>query len=80
MSNGRCRMHGGKSLRGVASLPFKHGRYSKQLSDRLAGRFSHHNWTPFAHSPVRVLHRLGRDTLHAEGQRFKSSIAHFLPK
>lgn len=26
---GRCRMHGGKSLRGLASPRYKHGRYSK---------------------------------------------------
>jgi hypothetical protein len=26
---GRCRMHGGKSLAGVASPRYKHGRYSK---------------------------------------------------
>ena len=29
---GRCRLHGGKSLRGLASPRYKHGRYSK---DRL---------------------------------------------
>ena len=26
---GRCRMHGGKSLRGLASPRYKHGKYSK---------------------------------------------------
>jgi glucans biosynthesis protein len=26
---GRCRLHGGKSLRGLASPRYKHGRYSK---------------------------------------------------
>lgn len=30
MSNGRCRMHGGKSLRGEASPRYKHGRYCKK--------------------------------------------------
>jgi hypothetical protein len=32
MSNGRCRLHGGKSLAGIASPRFKHGRRSKYLS------------------------------------------------
>jgi hypothetical protein len=36
MANGRCRMHGGKSLAGVASGTFKTGRYSKVLPTRLA--------------------------------------------
>ena len=31
MENGRCRMHGGKSLAGAAAGQFKHGRYSKYL-------------------------------------------------
>ncbi len=26
---GRCRLHGGKSLRGLASPRYKHGKYSK---------------------------------------------------
>jgi hypothetical protein len=39
MANGRCRMHGGKSLHGIASPRFKHGRYSKYLFARLAGRY-----------------------------------------
>lgn len=29
MKNGRCRMHGGLSLKGIASKRFKHGKYSK---------------------------------------------------
>jgi|tagenome__1003787_1003787.scaffolds.fasta_scaffold17828931_1 hypothetical protein len=29
MANGRCQLHGGKSLAGEASPRFKHGRYSK---------------------------------------------------
>jgi hypothetical protein len=36
---GRCRMHGGASLRGVASPTFKHGRFSKYLPVRLATRY-----------------------------------------
>jgi hypothetical protein len=32
MPNGRCRLHGGKSLGGVDSPTFKHGRYSKVLA------------------------------------------------
>jgi hypothetical protein len=31
MTNGRCRMHGGSSLSGVASPTFKTGRYSKAM-------------------------------------------------
>jgi hypothetical protein len=36
----KCRMHGGTSLAGIASPLFKHGRYSKHLPERLAGRYS----------------------------------------
>ena len=32
---GRCRMHGGKSLRGLASPRYKHGKYSKDTLARL---------------------------------------------
>jgi hypothetical protein len=32
MPNGRCRMHGGKSLSGIASPTFKTGRYSQDLA------------------------------------------------
>lgn len=39
MKNGRCRMHGGKSLSGIASGSFKHGRYSKVLPNRLKETF-----------------------------------------
>lgn len=39
MLNGRCAMHGGKTPRGVDSPHTKHGRYSKDLPTRLAGRF-----------------------------------------
>src|SRR6187551_3811513 len=31
MPNGRCMMHGGKSLAGIASPTFKNGKYSKYL-------------------------------------------------
>lgn len=34
-----CRMHGGKSLRGIDAPNFKTGRYSKCLPDRLAERY-----------------------------------------
>lgn len=37
--SGRCRLHGGKSLRGLASPTFKTGRYSKFLPARLQERF-----------------------------------------
>jgi len=39
MENGRCRLHGGKTPRGLDSPQTKHGRYSKDLPTRLAGRF-----------------------------------------
>lgn len=34
-----CYMHGGKSLRGIASRTLKSGRYSKDLPTRLAARY-----------------------------------------
>jgi hypothetical protein len=40
MPNGRCRMHGGASLAGLASPSFKHGRYSTYLPARLAARYT----------------------------------------
>lgn len=39
MTNGRCRIHGGKSLIGQASGTFQTGRYSKLLPARLAARY-----------------------------------------
>lgn len=39
MPNGRCRMHGGKSLVGPASPSYRHGRYTSFLPDRLKGRY-----------------------------------------
>lgn len=36
MANGRCRLHGGKSLAGVAAPAFRHGRYSRVLPTGLA--------------------------------------------
>lgn len=35
MENGRCRMHGGKSLRGIASPTLKTGKYSRYLPEHL---------------------------------------------
>ncbi len=35
----KCNMHGGATLSGIASPTFKHGRYSKHLPLRLAGRY-----------------------------------------
>lgn len=35
MPNGRCRMHGGASLRGEASPAYKHGRHSRYMPERL---------------------------------------------
>jgi hypothetical protein len=39
MPNGYCYMHGGPSPTGIALPQFKHGRYSKYLPSRLAGRY-----------------------------------------
>lgn len=39
MPNGRCRIHGGTSLAGIASPAFKTGRHSKYLPTRLVGRY-----------------------------------------
>lgn len=39
MPNGRCRMHGGKSLAGIASPTLTTGRYSKYLPTRLLERY-----------------------------------------
>jgi hypothetical protein len=39
MPNGKCWLHGGKSPRGLAHPRTTHGRYSKDLPTRLAGRF-----------------------------------------
>jgi hypothetical protein len=36
MRNGRCRMHGGRSLRGVAHPSFRDGRFSKSIPARLS--------------------------------------------
>lgn len=35
-----CYIHGGKSLRGIASPSFKHGRYSKAMPSRLLEKFN----------------------------------------
>jgi len=35
----RCALHGGKSLKGIASPLFKHGRYSKYMPQRLMDRY-----------------------------------------
>ena len=35
MENGRCKLHGGATPRGIASANFKDGRYSKHLPGRL---------------------------------------------
>lgn len=39
MRNGRCRMHGGKSLAGIASPTFKDGRYSKVIPTHLTAQY-----------------------------------------
>lgn len=40
MPNGRCRIHGGKSLAGTVSPTYKTGRYSKYLPTRLAALYA----------------------------------------
>jgi hypothetical protein len=43
MPNGRCRMHGGKSLRGMESPNLKHGRYSRYApAGKLGERYTRH--------------------------------------
>lgn len=39
MANGKCAVHGGKSLRGADQPMFSHGRYSKYLPTRLLGQY-----------------------------------------
>ena len=39
MPNGKCRMHGGASLKGVDAPSYKHGRYSKHLPEHLKNKF-----------------------------------------
>lgn len=39
MPNGRCRMHSGGALAGMASPTFKTGRYSKLLPERMLARY-----------------------------------------
>jgi len=33
MRNGRCRMHGGRSLRGEASPNYRHGGYTREVAE-----------------------------------------------
>jgi len=40
MANGRCKLHGGKSLKGAAAPSFKHGRYSKYIPKNLEARYA----------------------------------------
>lgn len=40
MPNGRCRIHGGKSLNGLAHPSTTHGRYSKHLPTRYLARYN----------------------------------------
>lgn len=41
MANGRCRMHGGKTVTaGPTSVTWKHGRYSKYLPGRMLERYT----------------------------------------
>ncbi len=38
--SGRCRLHGGKSPRGIGSSSLRHGQYSRCLLARLAGQIA----------------------------------------
>jgi len=38
-TNGRCRLHGGAALRGVAQPQFKHGKYSKYLPEGMKAQY-----------------------------------------
>lgn len=40
MENGRCRVHGGASLKGPASPTYKHGRYSEVLPKKLLAGYA----------------------------------------
>ncbi len=42
MENGRCRLHGGKSLKGIASPTLKTGRHSKYLPVSLMDNYHEH--------------------------------------
>jgi hypothetical protein len=44
----RCRMHGGRSLRGIASPTFKHGRYSRDMVAFLLWRLGYSTHDPDA--------------------------------
>jgi hypothetical protein len=37
--NGKCNLHGGKSLSGIASPSLKHGKYSASIPTRLQGKY-----------------------------------------
>jgi len=39
MPNGRCKLHGGKTPSGPASVHFKHGRYANVFRQELADKF-----------------------------------------
>src|SRR5437667_9187740 len=39
MENGRCRMHRGKAVKGIAHPNFKTGKYSKYLPERMLARY-----------------------------------------
>lgn len=39
MENGRCRLHGGATPRGIAHPNTKHGRYSKDLPTKLSSKY-----------------------------------------
>lgn len=68
MANGKCYHHGGKSLRGIAHPSTTHGRYSKDLPTRLAGRYEEAAGDPDLlrlDSEIHLLDALMRERLSA---------------
>src|SRR5438067_9697369 len=66
MKNGRCRMHGGKTPRGLASPKTRSGRYSKDLPTRILARYQEAMQDPELLSvkhDVALLHSLIHDRL-----------------
>lgn len=77
----KCRFHGGKTPRGVASPHFKHGRYSKDLPQRLLARYEEARADPLllelrdevALADTRLIDLLGRVDSGESGQRWRQA-------
>ncbi|MGH7274689.1 MAG: hypothetical protein ACREIQ_09560, partial [Nitrospiria bacterium] len=71
MANGRCRMHGGKSLGGIASSNYKSGRYSKYIPKDLADKYNEARGDPdllSLNDDVALLRSIAVKHLAATGQ------------